>query len=93
VRSKKPNGFGWFSVSNCARFLNPVLVSVSAKHPREDVHLHFLVEAGARREQVDILLFDLAGGGHIFGILMAAVTAIGVQHFLPSTGLGDCLHR
>ena len=58
--------------------MNPVLVS--AKHPREAVHLYFLVKAGARREQVDILLFDQAGGGkgYIFGILMAAVTAIGV---------------
>jgi hypothetical protein len=41
--------------------LNPVLVS--ANHPREAVHLYFLVKAGARREQVDILLFDQAGGG------------------------------
>jgi hypothetical protein len=31
------------------------------------------------------------GGGHIFCILMAAVTAIGVQHSVPSTRL-DCLH-
>ena len=51
------------------------------------MHLYFLVEVGARREQVDILLFDQAGGRHIFGILMAAVTAIGVQHFLWSTDL------
>jgi hypothetical protein len=67
-------------LAQAARFLNPVLVS--AKHPREAVHLYFLVKAGARREQVEMLLFDQAGGGgeggHIFGILMAAVTAIGV---------------
>jgi hypothetical protein len=49
------------------------------------MRLYFLVEVCARREQLTILLFDSAGGGHIFGILMAAVTAIGVQHFVPST--------
>jgi hypothetical protein len=31
------------------------------------------------------------GVGRIFGIVMAAVTARGVQHFVPSTRL-DCLH-